>query len=120
MAPDVHEVLMMRTAGDPDGMEEMVRRLLQKDNLITVKYVESMPELMGHQVALRQFSMRVAVAFGALALLLAVFGTYGLLAYEVSLREREIGIRACAGVKPRRDCATTVATRVRGGLGAGL
>jgi hypothetical protein len=36
--------------------------------------------------------MQVAMAFGAIALLLAILGTYGLLAYEMSLREKEIGI----------------------------
>ena len=52
---------------------------------------------MEHEVAQRNFLMQVAAAFGALALFLAILGTYGLLAYEVSLREKEIGIRLALG-----------------------
>jgi ABC-type antimicrobial peptide transport system permease subunit len=70
---------------------------LRLDSELTVRYVERMPELMAHQVALRRFSMWLAMAFGGLALGLAVLGTYGLIAYEVSLREREIGIRLALG-----------------------
>jgi ABC-type antimicrobial peptide transport system permease subunit len=56
-----------------------------------------MAEEMAQETALRRFLMQVAAAFGGLALLLAVLGTYGLLAYEVSLREKEIGIRLALG-----------------------
>jgi ABC-type antimicrobial peptide transport system permease subunit len=56
-----------------------------------------MSQEMSYEVELRTFLMQIAAAFGALALFLAILGTYGLLAYEVSLREKEIGIRIALG-----------------------
>jgi hypothetical protein len=55
--PDVHMTVMMRTAGDPAAMGETIRRLLRSNSQITTNNIESMPELMGHQVALRQFAL---------------------------------------------------------------
>jgi len=121
--PDVHMTVMMRTARDPAALQETIRRLLRSDTQITTNYIQSMPELMGHQVALRQFSMRIALAFGTLALALAAFGTYGLLAYEVSLREREMGIRLALG--STRAAIVTLLLRqesrwIAGGIVSGL
>jgi predicted permease len=95
--PDTSITFMVRTQGDPNLLDEPVRRTLRKDESLSVRSVESMPELMGHRVALRRFSMWGAAVFGCLALSLSILGTYGLLAYEVSLREREIGIRLALG-----------------------
>jgi ABC-type lipoprotein release transport system permease subunit len=46
--------------------------------------------------------MQVAASFGAVALFLSILGVYGLLAYEVSLREKEIGIRLALGSSRER------------------
>lgn len=95
--PDTSMTIFLRTASDPSKLGETVRRVLRGNSGLTVRYVESMPDLMAHAVAMRQFSMWVVAAFGLLALGLATLGTYALLAYEVSLREREIGIRLALG-----------------------
>jgi predicted permease len=63
---------------------------------------ETMDEEMSSEVSERVFLMQVAMAFGAVALFLSVLGTYGLLAYEVSLREKEIGIRLALGSSRER------------------
>jgi ABC-type antimicrobial peptide transport system permease subunit len=60
-----------------------------------------MGEEMTNEVEVRGFLMQVSAAVGALALFIAVLGTYGLLAYEVSLREKEIGIRLALGSSRR-------------------
>jgi ABC-type lipoprotein release transport system permease subunit len=57
---------------------------------------------MSSEVSERVFLMQVAASFGAVALFLAILGTYGLLAYEVSLREKEIGIRLALGSSRQR------------------
>jgi predicted permease len=121
--PDTSMTLMVRTHGDPALMNETIRRTLRGSSHITVRYVESMPELMANQVALRRFSMWIATTFGCLALSLAILGTYGLIAYEVSLREREIGIRLALGSS--RPAIVTLLLRqesrwILGGMTAGM
>jgi predicted permease len=121
--PDSSMIIMMRTVGDPSALDETVRRLLRGNASLTVRYVESMPELMAHAVAMRRFSMWVVAAFGALALGLAALGTYALLAYEISLREREIGIRLALGSQRSAILALLIHQEARwigAGLGMGL
>jgi predicted permease len=121
--PDTSMTIFLRTASDPNVLEETVRRLLRSKADLTVRYVESMPELMAHAVALRQFSMWVITAFGLLALGLATLGTYALLAYEVSLREREIGIRLALGSKRSAILMLLIREEARWigvGLGTGM
>jgi hypothetical protein len=67
--------------------------------------------------------MWIATTFGCLALSLAILGTYGLIAYEVSLREREIGIRLALGSS--RPAIVTLLLRqesrwILGGMTAGM
>lgn len=61
-----------------------------------------MEEEMSSEVSERVFLMQVTIAFGVVALFLSILGTYGLLAYEVSLREKEIGIRLALGSSRER------------------
>ena len=121
--PDTSMTIMLRTVGDPSEVDETVRRILREDAGITVRYVESMPELMAHAVAIRRFFMWVVAAFGGLALGLATLGTYALLTYEVSVREREIGIRLALGSQRRAILALLIGQEARWiapGLAAGL
>jgi hypothetical protein len=61
-----------------------------------------MTEEMSDEVSQRVLLMQVATVFGLVALFLSILGTYGLLAYEVSLREKEIGIRLALGSSRER------------------
>jgi ABC-type antimicrobial peptide transport system permease subunit len=56
-----------------------------------------MRQEMSNELELRTFLMQVAAVFGALSLALSILGVYGLLAYEVSLRRKEVGIRIALG-----------------------
>jgi predicted permease len=121
--PDTSMTLMLRTAGDPGELDKPVRRVLRKNTALTVRYVESMPEMMAHQVAVRRFTMWVVAIFGSLALGLATLGTYALLAYEVSLREREIGIRLALGSQRSAILLLLIVQEsqwISAGLGVGL
>jgi predicted permease len=89
--------ILIRSHTDPTMLDEVARRTLSSIPSVRVRYVESMPELMGQQVAFRRFVRNVALSYSLLALGISMMGTYALIFYDVLARNREIGIRLALG-----------------------
>ena len=120
----VPEYLVVRTTRDSPQLAESVRRVIASvDPAQPVRAVRSMEDILDLEVADRHQQMVLLGAFAALALVLASLGLYGLLAYAVAQRSREIGLRIALGATPRA-VVTMVAARGLGlaaaGLGAGV
>jgi ABC-type antimicrobial peptide transport system permease subunit len=101
-----------------------VRRVIAGvDPAQPVAAVRSMNDILDLEVADRHQQMVLLGAFATLALVLASLGLYGLLAYAVAQRSREIGLRIALGATPRAVVAM-IAARGVGlaivGLGAGV
>ena len=99
-------MFILKANGDPALLLHAVRAKIKAQlPAARVFGVHTMQEEMVSEVQEKAFLMRVAIAFGGVALFLSILGTYGLLAYEVSLREKEIGIRLALGSSRERIVA---------------
>jgi putative ABC transport system permease protein len=105
--------LVVRTDGDPLALAAPVRAALREvDRELVLSDVTTMEALVDDAVGGARFAMRLLSAFALAALALAALGTYGVMAFMVGRRTREIGLRMALGARTR----SVVSLMVRQGM----
>ena len=120
--------IVVRTYGDERSVEASVREAVHmEDSEVPIVAMRSMSEMVSESVAPRRFQMLLALLFAGSALFLASLGIYGVIAYSVEQRRRELSIRSALGAQVTnlhlmilRQGLTPVAAGLVTGLGVSL
>ena len=112
---DAFLVATLRTRGErPEVLALSVRNVVKElDPSVPVFAVATLEDLVARSFDDRRFVMRVLASFAGIALLLAGIGLYGVIAFVVSARTREVGLRVALGAKPRDILRLVLGTGLR-------
>ncbi len=112
--------IVVRTTGNLTQTASMVKdQIWAVDSSQPIASVRTMDEIMSAAVAERRFNLLVLSAFAAAAVLLSAIGIYGIVAFAVSERRHEFGVRIALGA-PRWDLVRVVMTHAAQPVGIGL
>jgi len=115
---------VVRGRGDAERLTAALRRAVEGvDGTVALSKVTTMEQRIDQWLEGRRFTVSVLGVLAGLALVLALVGIYGVIAFSVAQRTRELGIRAALGARPRALLALVVGQSmlpVLAGLGVGL
>ena len=115
-----HMVVEVHTAGEPGSVLSQVRAAVEsRDRDLPVIDVRTMADQIAASLSAERIFANLTAGFGLLALLLASIGIYGIMAYTVSRRSTEIGLRMALGEQPA-SVVWMVMREALGMLGLGL
>jgi putative ABC transport system permease protein len=105
---------VLRTSGDPARVGPAAVQVIRKiDPLLPVAAVRPLEAVFAESIARPRLTAAAMSVFAAAALLLAALGVYGIVAYSVSQRTREFGIRVALGARPSQIIGMVVGQNLR-------